>query len=275
MGGKKDKTLFAGVGAIGTVLSRFVTPKMRDGPDEGRMNVVLVGEEKQTVKEQGGKVKTFYTFRRENDGDEQPLLSATARYVKIVKEGNPRMYFDPKALEKKIRDAESFKEPKIKWKKSKGKRLLYKDLMDGIVPLDDDPNFNADTIFFMHEEYGEYDPDKFAGRLKVMRDAVRVANTRADDDFEALVKYKELHNISLFSHYGYSEFQGSEAQRLLQQDIADGLHESMGKKDLYASRPEYFNEYPLNVFRDRIYQEIRTAKYLHTCKVKGKIHKSS
>ena len=274
MGGKKDKTLFAGVGAIGTVLSRFVTPKTRDGPDEERMNVVLVGEEKQTVK--GGKEKTLYTFWRENDGDEQPLqLSANARYVKIVKEGNPRMYFDPRALEKKIRDAESFKEPKIKWKKSKGKRLLYKDLMDGIVPLVDDPNFNAGTIFFMHEEYGEYDPNKFAGRLKAMRDAVREANTRADDDFEALVKYKEIHKSSLFSHYGYGEFQGSEAQRLLQKDIADGLHQSMGKKDLYASRPEYFNEYPLNVFRDRIYQEIRTAKYLHTCNVKGKLHKSS
>ena len=203
MGGKKDKTLFAGVGAKGTVLSRFVTPKTHDVPDEDRMDVVLVGEEKQTIR--GGKEKTLYTFRRETDGDEQPLLlSATARYVKIVKEGDPHMYFDPKALEKKIRGAESFKEPKIKWKKSKGKRLLYKDLMDGIVPLDDDPNLDAKTIFFMHEEYGEYDPDKFAGRLKALRDAIRGLNTRAADDFEAMATYKEVHKdkVSLFSHYG-------------------------------------------------------------------------
>jgi hypothetical protein len=275
MGGKKGKKLYAGVGAKGTVLLRFVTPKMTDDNEAERMTVVLIGEQKQTI--QGGKERTLYTFRREDAGDEQPLLSATARYVKIVEEGNPRMYFDPKALEKKIRDAESFKEPRIKWKKSKGKRLLYEDLMDGVVPLIDDPNMDAEQIFFMHDEYGEYDPDKFASRLKTLRDAIRVANTRADDDLEALETYKELHKdkVSLFSHYGYSEFQGSEAQRLLQRDIADGLHQSMGKKELYTSRPEYFNEYPLNVFRDRIYQELRTAKYLHTCKVKGKLHKSS
>jgi hypothetical protein len=270
MGGKRARTLFAGVGAKGIVLSRFVTPTTRNGPDEDRMKVILVGEEKQTKK---GKTTVLYSFRRENDGDEQPLLSANARFVKVVEEGNPRMFFDPTALEKKIRNAESFKEPRTKWKKSTGRRLLYKDLMDGTVP----PNMDAQTVFFMREEYAEYDPDKFAGRLKALRDAILASNTRAGDDFEALRTYKEMHKekVSFFSHYGYAEFQGSEAQRLLQKDIEDGLHESMGKKDLYASRPEYFNEYPLNVFRDRIYQEIRTAKYLHTCKVKGKLHKSS
>lgn len=272
--GRKNKKLFAGVGARGKVLSRFVTPRITDDEDNARLNVVLVGEQKLI---RGGKERTLYTFRRENEGDEWPLLSAIARYVKIVKEGDPRKFFDSNALEKKLRDADSFKEPRIKWKKSKAKRLLYQDLMDGVVPLVDDPNIDSQTIFFMHEEYGEYDPDKFASRLKALRNALRLSTTRADDDLEAFETYKQRHKdkISIFSCHGYIEFQGSEAQRLLQKDIAAGLHESIGKKELYALRPEYYNEFPLNVFRDRIYQEIRTAKYLHTCKVKGKLHKSS
>ena len=31
---------------------------------------------------------------------------------------------------------ENFKEPDVKWKESKAKRLLYKDLVDGEVPME-------------------------------------------------------------------------------------------------------------------------------------------
>jgi hypothetical protein len=149
-GGRKGKKkLYAGVGAKGTVLFRFVTPKTPDdkNDEEERMKVVLVGEVKQAI--QGGKERTLYTFRRENEGDERPLLSAIARYVKIVEEGDPRKYFDSMALEKKLRDGVIFKEPRIKWKKSKAKALLYQDLMDGVVPLMDDPNFVSHMMFFL------------------------------------------------------------------------------------------------------------------------------
>jgi hypothetical protein len=67
----------------------------------------------------------------------------------------------------------------------------------------------------------------------------------------------------------------SEAQELLGEDMEGGLHERLGKKELWGSRPEYYESFPLTAIRDKIYQEIRTAKYLHTCLVKGKLHKSS
>lgn len=35
-------------------------------------------------------------------------------------------------------------------------------------------------------------------------------------------------------------------------------------------RPELYKQFPLDVFRDHIYQKIKTDKYLHTLKVKGK-----
>ena len=274
--GRKDKKLYAGIGARGTVLLRYVTPKVTvDATEEQRLKIVLVGQEKHLI--QGGKETTVYTFRQENDGDDRPLLSANCRFVKIVEEGDPSKFFDPKALEKKLRALQSFVEPRVKWKKSKAKQILFTDILEGRVPLDDDPTMNAETILFMHSEYADYDPDKFADRLHSLRLSIKSSNTRAMEDSNAFEIYKAIHadKVSVMSHHGYIEYQGSESQRLLQKDIADGLHISMGKKDLYGLRPEYFNEFPLNVFRDKIYQEIRTGKYVHTCLVKGKLHKSS
>jgi hypothetical protein len=267
----KKKILYAGVGAVARVLLRYVTPKSPDG-DGGTMNVVLVGKESHVI---NGKEKHWYTFRPENEGDDGPLMSANVRYVHVVKEGDINKFFDPRALEKKLMEAEIFTEPRTKWKKSKAKEMLYTDIVEGRVPLEDDSNMPAAVIYSMHSEYADYDPDKFAARLESLRQSVKGSTTRANEDLIAFETYKSLHKVSLFSHLGYIEYQGSEAQRLLRKDIQEGRHISLGKKELYELRPEYFTEFPLNVFRDKLYQEIRTAKYVHTTRVKGKLHKSS
>ena len=59
------------------------------------------------------------------------------------------------------------------------------------------------------------------------------------------------------------------AQTLLKEDMKNGLHKQWKKKDLWMSRPDYFEQFPLKVFRDKIHQEQRTAKYLHTLRVFG------
>jgi hypothetical protein len=67
----------------------------------------------------------------------------------------------------------------------------------------------------------------------------------------------------------------------LLEDIESNLLVSTGiRGELHGFRPEYYEEFPLSVFRDKKKvkkQEIlQTAKYLHTVKVKkGKLHKSS
>jgi hypothetical protein len=271
---RKSK-LYAGVGARATVLKRFVTPSDNTTADDvERLKVILVG---QNTQQSQGRQKETYNFRLENDSDDRPLLSANARYVKIVAEGDPHKFFDPNALEKKLRALEQFVEPRIKWQKSRAKDILMADINEGIVPLDDkkDQTTDAKAIYLMHPEYSDYDPDKFAGRLRAARVAIKSSNSRVIEDTAAFEIYKSIHECSVMSNHGYGEYQGSESQRLLRKDIEQGLHISMGKKELFALRPEYYNEFPLHVFRDKIYQEIRTAKYLHTCKVQGKLHKSS
>jgi len=70
----------------------------------------------------------------------------------------------------------------------------------------------------------------------------------------------------------FAQWQNLEAQELVLQDFAEGLHKQMSKLDLYSSRREYCEHFSLHhVFRDKINQELGTAtKYLHTLEVKGR-----
>jgi hypothetical protein len=178
--------------------------------------------------------------------------------------------------EKKIK----FKEPKIKWKVSKARVILYQDLAEGKIPRHATDQYGKSTmklevIFQMHGEYKLYDREKFSSRLSKVRDMYDDCMHRKSMDEEAFNTFLHNHNPSLFSHQGYPEWQGSDAQSLLRDDIEANKHNGMSKIDLWESRAEYFEDFPLSVFRDKIKQEIRTAKYLHTCREKGKLHVAS
>ena len=67
----------------------------------------------------------------------------------------------------------------------------------------------------------------------------------------------------------YPEWEGSDAQKLLKKDMEDGRHETMQPMELWETRDTYLL-FPLDVFRDHIYQEIRTNKYLKQCKADEK-----
>jgi hypothetical protein len=182
--------------------------------------------------------------------------------------------------EKTAKESAKFKEPKVKWKKSKARRLLYKDIVEGEVPpdatdADGRSTMQLSDIYLMHEEFAEYDYEKFSSRLSSLRKIIKDADNRAQADQEAFENFKNNHPVSLYSHKGYIQWQGSEAQELLLQDMEEKLHETLGKKELYGSRREYYEEFSLSVFRDKIYQEQRTAKYIHTCVVMGKLRKTS
>ena len=56
----------------------------------------------------------------------------------------------------------------------------------------------------------------------------------------------------------------------MKEDLEAKVHETMSIFELYGSRPEYYQNFPLDAFRDKVNQEIRTSKYLYTLKVRGK-----
>lgn len=176
---------------------------------------------------------------------------------------------------KKKSDKEDWKEPKIKWKKSKAKRILNDDIINGVVPLEaTDVNgrstMKLEDIFYMHPEYAEYHYSKFSSRLSSLRTTIKGNIRRATLDQEAFDNYTDNHAASTVTARGGVEWQGSAAQELLLQDLAFGVHVTMSKAALHASRPEYYENFTLKDFRDRLNQELRTAKYLYTLKVRGK-----
>ena len=267
-------TLNAGKGAEASVLTKFIRPQqpLPGGDVRNHRSVVILVDK--FVNEKG---KLCYRFKYPLSNNEE-LMFATARYVKVTREGEPSLFFDEPVAPKR---RTKFVEPSVKWRNSVAKMKLYEDVNTGKVPIDSKEQGNnrmsLKQIYLMHPEYADYDFQKFSNRLSSIRKTVTELKDRAVEDQKAFDLFVRNNEVSLFSYGGYIEWQGSRSQQLLLEDIEAGkLEEYAGnKKEWYLSRPEYYNEFPLKVFRDKIDQEVGTAKYLHTLKVKGKMHKSS
>lgn len=217
--------------------------------------------------EKGGEV---YSFRYAEDHSEGLLLHASTRFVKVTEEAEREAFFD---------DVGEGEDGKVKWKDSEARRLLYKDVVDGVIPLeakfgDGTTSMALQDIYTSRVEFASYDYDKFSGRLATIRAIVKLLTQRTEEDEEAFDTYVANHPASLYDRKGFIQWQGSKSQELAKLDIEAGLL-AQGYRSLYTSRQEYFMEYDFREFSDKIRQEIKTKKYLHTLKVKGKLHKAS
>jgi hypothetical protein len=144
----------------------------------------------------------------------------------------------------------------VKWSKSKARALLENDLLKGRIPLDNDI-MSTDEVYMQRVEFAETSHEKFARRLYALRVQCRLVLARAatdaaafdhDSRFRAQVVPQRL------------RWEGSEAADWLTYDVEQNHHLLMKPQDLHRSRPEY-QEYPLQVFRDHIHQEIKTRKF--------------
>jgi hypothetical protein len=268
----KYKTkLRAGVGAKCSICTRFLHPRQIEFTyqKDHRTNVVLVSADR--VKIRGRMIDCYHCTV---GGDEEDLLYAARSHFKLEENGPEEGYFIPltekeKEEERQAITSANFKEAKIKWKKSEAKRKLYLLILDGEIADTDTDSEDLSKIYLMDEEFAKYDFGLFKQRLSALRQKVHELNDRAKNDLEAFETYKSNHKPSLFSHKGYIQWQGSTSQELLLLDIENGKHKQISPKDLWASRSEYYDEFPLDAFRSKLYQELSTAKYLHTLKERG------
>lgn len=259
------KKLFPGAGAKGTILTKFIKPKqpLPNGDKTHRTAVILA---ESFLDDRG---RQCFRFGRQGE-DGAADLHAISRYVHITQEGDiESFFFDGDKVKRQIELAQDKKkEPKIKWKKSKARQLLYEYVKSGA--LGDDERVDYKELYESNPEYKKYDFDKFAGRVASIRKTVKENDARARLDLEAFKNYVERHEVSYFSHKGYTQWQGSDAQKQLQADIEAGKHLRMSKEDLYMSNREYYFKFDLRTFRDKIKQEIQTAKFYHTLAEKGR-----
>jgi hypothetical protein len=262
--------LRAGAGAKATVLTRFIVPKQHlPGGDKQHVSEIVLIES--VLNDKG---KDCYSFKYADDESEGMLLIANSRYVHVTEEGDEDRLFEDEAEGERGR---------IKWKDSQARRLLYMDILKGNIPMDNE-TMTAEEIFIQRPEFAAYDIDKFRSRLTTVRKQIKERNDRAAEDKKAFDIFISNHEVALYSRKGYIEWQGSESQKLAIKDLEEGLHNLTikggrnvkgGFRMFYESRPEYYEEFEFNYFSDRIRQEIKTKKYLHTLKVRGKLHKAS
>lgn len=135
----------------------------------------------------------------------------------------------------------------INWRNSRAKELLKQDVLSGLVTADMKPA----VVHEMHEECKEFAKKNFSTNLRNLRAVVDENRARMKGDLEAY----EFDRLALAVTFLAEEvpWHWSEAKGLLKQDMKEGKHLSMDKKELYESRDEY-KVYPLKKFRDHIYQ---------------------
>jgi hypothetical protein len=158
---------------------------------------------------------------------------------------------------------------KKKWKHSDAKAILYQDLKEGRLPAvrgpgDPGPKQLFESTYqhlpaFQLENHGN--PDMFGGRLRSLRKQFIGKHDRAALDSDALENDRELfpENFANDAGRGYPKWGPSAAKELLKTDIDDGLHKTMTPMQLHQSCPEY-EEFPLHVFRNHIYQDVKGRK---------------
>jgi hypothetical protein len=146
------------------------------------------------------------------------------------------------------------------WKNSIARKLLEEDLRSGKIPLEGDV-MKPQDVFLQRPEYAEFcEYEDFPRRLRELRKQISRKNERALVAANALSHDRRIYPKERTDKTGKVRWEGSEAERLLRLDIDAGKHETMAPKLLYAERREY-QEFPLKVFRNHIYQEQRTRKF--------------
>ncbi len=84
----------------------------------------------------------------------------------------------------------------------------------------------------------------------------------------ALANDRRIHPMKASNHRGEPRWDVSEAYVLLQLDMDAGTHLTMKPRELYKTRKEYYENYPLNVFRGHIEQEHRGRNFINYLKKK-------
>lgn len=159
------------------------------------------------------------------------------------------------------------------WRTSQAKSFLYNGLRDGSIPLTGD-EMSAAVVYreFCQnkEEFEAFPYDKhFAARLGRLRKLVSTENSKLERDAKAFYHDREIYPAPTHDAFGTLFWPTSEARKMLSEDIDCGKHKAMKPKELWSSRAEYYNNFPLDIFTKHIHQEIKSRKYLAYLKDKA------
>ena len=130
-----------------------------------------------------------------------------------------------------------------KWRGSRARELLLEDIKENIVSDD----ILAELVYGMRVEYKEFEFTKFKTNLNNLLKFADKCRDRADDDKAA------VEHDALLQTYDHNKWHGSDAEKLLEEDIKARTFDEGFPKDFWLSRPEY-QQFPLEKFREHLYQ---------------------
>lgn len=176
------------------------------------------------------------------------------------------------AEEPKEKKKEKEKDPKIDWANSAAKQFLKQAFKDGLIPIKYMAKEGGPGPRYIWDNFCEgtapfnrmtYEGSGFTSRLSGVRDDTLLKVKRKDLDQKAFNNFRKIQPRPTHDHEGVPLWDGSDAQRLLKEDMAKGLHELFQGKERrkkYWLTKEEFQVYKLPVFRDHIYQEEKLWK---------------
>jgi hypothetical protein len=162
--------------------------------------------------------------------------------VHIVEEGPEEDLFDEKS---------------ISWEDSHARKLLYNNLADGTIPL---AGGDMAAIYAPRPNFAKYDESMFQDRLEALHGILRKALDRKRDDKLAFDQFVKHNAVSYMTHAGLPQWKDSAARKL-------AVVENLGFREMYKRHKKANKNFLFEYWRDRVKQEIGTAKYLHTLKI--------
>ena len=154
------------------------------------------------------------------------------------------------------------KKKKKTWSNSDGRKFLRSDIRNGRIPADMD----WEVAFLLRPQFA-FEKDQteakrlFKDRLATARKYVQRKLDRAAEELELYRQDRQVIPPKDMMYSGEPRWDGSNAQRLLKQDVAEGIHLTMSPAQFYVFRPEY-QLFHKRTITDHIAQEESTEKFL-------------
>ena len=147
-----------------------------------------------------------------------------------------------------------------RWIKSNARKILMIWLKTEKISLE--VNFEEDEMLYeKHDEFKRHKKSAWHRRLNACRNIVKKKVAAAEEELKCYKNFRGKNPVQTQNRFGTPNWQGSNAEALFLYDIGTGEYEKYQKpKDFYLSRLEY-QEFPLDVFRDQIYQHKRAGKF--------------
>ena len=149
-----------------------------------------------------------------------------------------------------------------RWRDSDAQKLLRQLLATGMIPESGmKPKDIWDNICSSRPEFAGFHFKKFPSRLRSARQQAFKKGQRAVNENAAFEHDRLLFPPPTHNQRGEPRWHGSQAESLLKHDVAEKRHETMAPQLLHKTRIEYM-DYPLDVFRKHIHQEVRLRKLI-------------